>query len=319
MRRLSSKVFLLLIAVLGAGSPARGQATTGTISGQVLSSDGQSLPGVTIATTSPALQGVRTAVTSDSGDYLIPLLPPGTYSVSFELAGFQTVTRTQQVAGAYNAAVNVTLSPSGVSEVVSVVADAQPFVDTAQVATNFKQELMATLPSNRTIDAVMLMAPSVHATGPGGAFSIAGALSYENVYTVNGAVIVENLRGSPYPLYIEDALQEVTVATAGVSAEYGRFAGGMVSAITKSGGDAFSGSFRTSFANDYWRSLTPATSDPKRDRGAEKPGTVPMYEATFGGPMRKQRLWFFSATRIKNEETARKTLLTNIAYIRAND
>ncbi len=156
---------------------------------------------------------------------------------------------------------------AAVTESVTVVgADAQPLAETAQVATTFKQDLMATLPSNRTIDAVMLMAPSVHATGPRGAFSIDGALSYENLYTLNGAVIVENLRGAAYPLYIEDALQEVTVATAGVSAEYGRFAGGMVSAVTKSGGDMFSGSLRTSFANDYWRSLTPAANDPKRTR-----------------------------------------------------
>jgi hypothetical protein len=322
MQRRLSTAFLLLTALMSTGFPAYAQATTGTISGQVVSSDGQSLPGVTVVTASPMLQGMRTAVTSASGDYLIPLLPPGTYSVTFELDGFQTVKRTQQVAGAYNAAVDVMMSPSGVSEVVTVVADAQPFVETAQVATNFKQDLMIALPTNRTIDAVMLMAPSVHATGPGGAFSIAGAQSYENVYTVNGAVIVENLRGSPYPLYIEDALQEVTVATAGVSAEYGRFAGGMVSAITKSGGNTFSGSFRTSFANDYWRSLTPAGTDPKRlkdEKDAPKPRTTPMYEATFGGPVMKERLWFFGATRVKNEQTARATAITNISYLRGND
>ena len=178
-----------------------------------LSSDGQPLPGVTVAVTSPMLQGMRTAITSDSGDYLIPLLPPGTYTVSFELAGFQTVRRTQQVAGTHNARVDVDDVAGGVNESVTVVADAQPFVETAQVATNFKQDLMATLPSNRTIDAVLLMAPAVHATGPRGAFSIDGALSYENLYLLNGAVINENLRGAPYPLYIEDALQEVTVAT----------------------------------------------------------------------------------------------------------
>jgi TonB dependent receptor len=103
-----------------------------------------------------------------------------------------------------------------------------------------------------------------------------------------------------------------------VSAEYGRFIGGMVSATTKSGGDAFSGSFRTSFANDYWRGLTPAVSDPKRDKNAPKPGTTPMYEATLGGPIAKQRLWFFGATRIKNDETARTTAVTLIPYLRNN-
>ena len=319
MQRPFAGLLFLLVTLLGTPVSVLGQATTGSISGRVVSSDRQPLPGVVVEMTSPMLQGVRMTVTSDSGDYLIPLLPPGTYTVTFELSGFQTVTRTQQVAGAYNPSVDVTMSPSVVTEEVTVVADALPFVETAQVATNFKQDLMAALPTNRTIDAVMLMAPSVHATGPRGAFSIAGALSYENLYLVNGAVVVENLRGSAYPLYIEDALQEVTVATAGVSAEYGRFSGGMVSAITKSGGNIFSGSLRTSFANDYWRSLTPSAVDPKRNDKTPKPATNPMYEATFGGPLKKERLWFFAATRIKTEETSRTTLLTERAYIRTNN
>jgi hypothetical protein len=319
MRRLELTLALLLPTLLLTGSPAFGQATTGSISGQVRSSDGLPLPGVTVTAASPDLQGVRTAITSESGDYLIPLLPPGTYSVSFNISEFQTVTRTQQIGGAYQAALDVTMSLSGVSEQVTVIADAQLYVNTAQVTTNYKQSLMATLPTTRSIEATLQMAPSVHATGPGGAFSIGGGMSYENVYTVNGAVIVENLRGSAYPLYIEDAIQEVTVATAAVSAEYGRFTGGMVSAVTKSGGNTFSGSLRTSFANDYWRSLTPAANDPKRDSKAPKPGTVPMYEATFGGPVKKERLWFFGATRIRNEEATRQTAVTAIPYVRGND
>ena len=165
--------------------------------------------------------------------------------------------RTQNVAGTQNAILDVTLSPARVSESVDVVGQAQPFVDTAQVATNFKQNLMATLPTNRTVDAVLLMAPAVHPTGPRGAYTINGSQSYENLYILNGAVINENLRGMPMTPYIEDAIQEITVATAGVSAEYGRFAGGVATAVTKSGGNTFSGSFRTSFANDNWRSLTP--------------------------------------------------------------
>lgn len=319
MRRLSLTVLLVVGSLLPAPGPLLAQATTGAISGRVISSDGQPLPGVLVVATSPMLQGTRTTVTSESGDYLFPLLPPGVYSISFTLEQFQTITRTQQVASGYSTRVDVTLSIAAVSEAVQVIANAQPLAHTAQVATNFKQELMATLPSNRTIDAVMLMAPSVHATGPRGAFTVSGAQSYENLYTVNGAVIVENLRGSAYPLYIEDAIQEVTVATAGVSAEYGRFAGGMISVLTKSGGDIFSGSMRTSFANDYWRSLTPAANDPKRDTNTPEPATNPMYEATLGGPIAKGRLWFFGATRVKKEETARKTLVTEQPYIRTND
>jgi outer membrane receptor protein involved in Fe transport len=311
--------FLLAATLVVPLQPAWAQVPTGNISGRVESSDGQPLPGVTISIASPNLQGVRSTVSSATGDYHVALLPPGTYTVSFEISSFQPQQRTQAVAGTQSVKLDVTMALATLSVDVDVVAQAQPFVATAQVATNFQQDLMATLPSNRTIDAVLLMAPSVHATGPRGAFSIAGAQSYENLYTLNGAVIVENLRGSPYPLYIEDALQEVTVATAGVSAEYGRFGGGMVSAITKSGGNIFSGSFRTSLANDYWRSRTPAANDPKRDSTIPGPATNPMYEATFGGPLRKERLWFFGATRIKNEQTARRTLVTSIPYIRGND
>ena len=154
-----------------------GQATTGSISGRVLSSDRQPLPGVTIAVTSPMLQGVRTAVTSESGDYLIRAA-----AARYVLR----VVRARRFSDAYtNAARCGRLQRAGRHD---DVADRRQrgrhrcrptrsrSSNTAQVATNFKQDLMATLPSNRTIDAVMLMAPSVHATGPGGAFSINGSL-----------------------------------------------------------------------------------------------------------------------------------------------
>src|ERR1043166_3011389 len=96
---------------------------------------------------------------------------------------------------------------------------------TSQSATNFKQALLPTLPTNRDIYAVMLMAPAVHPSGPGGGYSIAGAASFESLFMVNGVNVSENLRGQPLALYIEDAVQEPTVASAGVSAEFGRFSG----------------------------------------------------------------------------------------------
>ena len=99
------------------------------------------------------------------------------------------------------------------------------------------------------------MAPAVHPSGPSGDFSIAGAMSFESLYLVNGVTVNENLRGQAFNIYIEDAIQETTVATDGVSAEYGRFSGGLVNVITKSGSNLFSGSFRESLFNDNWRAL----------------------------------------------------------------
>src|SRR5439155_5565587 len=226
------------------------------------------------------------------------------------------------VAGTAAALVDAAMSLAPISVAVSVVAQAQPFLDTAQVAINFKQDLMATLASNRTLDAVLLMAPAVHATGPRGAVTISGAQSYENVYTMDGAVITENLRGSPFTLYIEDAIQETTVSTAGVSAEYGRFDGGIANVITKSGGNVFSGSFRTSMANDSWRTYTPfektaLIANPTGKFKVDK--TVPAYEATLGGPIMKERLWFFGASRTQAQQSAKTLAVTNIPYVTTND
>jgi outer membrane cobalamin receptor len=106
---------------------------------------------------------------------------------------------------------------------------------------------------------------------------VSGALSYENLNLVNGVVINENLRGQARNLFIEDAIQETKVSTGSISAEYGRFQGGVINSITKSGSNVFSGSFRISFTNDSWSSLTPYPGDQNID------DTVPVYEATSAG------------------------------------
>ena len=152
------------------------------------------------------------------------------------------------------------------------------------------------------------MAPAVHPTGPSGAYSISGSMSFENLFMINGVNVSENLRGQAYDLYIEDAIQETTVATAGVSAEYGRFGGGVVNVITKSGGNLFSGSFRDTLNNDNWRKLTPFPADFKVNK------TVPTYEYTFGGPVMKDHLWFFTAGRLQTQESGRQLVFTNLPY-----
>ena len=114
----------------------------------------------------------------------------------------------------------------------------------------------------------------------------------------------------------------MTVASAGVSAEYGRFSGGIANAVTKSGGNNFSGSFRTSFANEYWRSYTPfestqLISDPALKLKLDK--TMPTYEATFGGPIAKERLWFFAAMRTSSRNRRGRRSRPTFPYVRTND
>jgi hypothetical protein len=302
---------------LFAAIPAFAQSPTGTISGHIVDATGLALPGVTVTLASPQLQGVRATTSSGNGDYVFPMLPPGTYSVTFELSGFQGRTRSVDVAAMQAVPVNATLAIAAVKTTVEVVGHASGSLATpAQGSTTFKQELIASLPNNRTLDASLLLAPSVHPSGPRRAFSTAGSTSFENLFLVNGVVVNENLGGQALPLYIEDAIQETTISTSGISAEYGRFGGAVVNVVTKSGGNLFGGSFRDTLYNDNWRTLTPyerQTNATKTDK------VVPTYEFTFGGPVVKDRLWFFTAGRFQNQQQSLATKTTNVSYVRGDD
>lgn len=316
----SMKVMLwFAAALLTTAGIAGAQSTTGTISGRVTDAQALSVPGVTINAESPNLQGIRTAVTSDNGDYIITLLPPGTYKVSFELSGFERQERTVNLAPTQVLPLDVTMGPAAVSETVEVVARAADVLtQTAQVATNFNQNLIQTLPTNRDVRSIMLLAPAVHSTGPAGNFSIAGSASFENLFMVNGVTVNENLRGQPSDLVIEDAIQETTIAAAGVSAEYGRFAGGVVNVITKSGGNLFTGSYRETLTNDDWRALVPKREGDAFANDSKADDVVPTHEYTFGGPLMRDRLWFFTAGRLQNLKANRQLVVTNIPYTFTN-
>ncbi|MGZ5475457.1 MAG: TonB-dependent receptor [Thermoanaerobaculia bacterium] len=272
---------------------------TATVTGKV-TSEQSPLPGVTVTVTSPNLQGARTAVTSAAGDYLVPFLPPGEYTVAFELEGMQKVLRKVTLTAARTDVIDIDLRPSALAESITVTAASPAVVESTQVSTNFKQELIDDLPVQRNLQAVTLLAPGVNSNGPGGNIVISGAMSFDSLYLVNGAIVNENLRGQAHNLFIEDAVQETTVMTGGISAEYGHFTGGVVSAITKSGGNEFSGSARTSFSNESWTAKTPLTAEQ-----ADK--TNPVYEGTLGGPFMRDRIWFFGAGRYSKTSDIRQT------------
>jgi outer membrane receptor protein involved in Fe transport len=308
MRSLVTSARLLTLLFLLGPAMAAAQVPTGTIRGRVTDPQDRTVAAVVVSVQSPALQGVQKTTTTANGDYVFRLLPPGTYTVTFEGAGFAVLRQTHTVAATETVEVNATLQPAAVAESVTVAAEGGAFTNGVQAAANFDQRLIELLPSSRTPESAVALAPAVHATGPSGAISIAGAMSFESLFMINGVQVQDNVRGEPLPLYIEDAIQETTVATSGISAEYGRFSGGVVNTLTKSGGNIFSGSFRTSFRNDDWRAVTPFDESKVDD-------TVPTYEYTFGGPILQDRTWFFTAGRFQDAKTSRETGYTNIPYV----
>lgn len=306
MIRRCAAVSLLLFTLL---SSAFAQGTTGMLTGTV-TSGGSALPGVTVTATSPALQGSRTAVTNDAGGYSFPALPPGVYSIAFELSGMQRATKRVTVGLAQTNRADIELAMTSVSESLTITASAAPAVETTEVATNFLTDQINQLPTGRTIDDITRLSAGVNEAGPNNQITISGANSYDNLFLVDGVIVNENLRGQPNPLYIEDAIKETTVLTGGVSAEFGRFTGGVVSTITKSGGNDFSGSIRDSLTNPNWteKSDYADQADPIDDVNSA-------YEATLGGRIIRDRLWFFGAGRLNESSLSRQTTLTNIPYV----
>jgi outer membrane receptor for ferrienterochelin and colicin len=312
MRLSKTSVAALLLFLVATGTWAQ-TTPTGTITGRVTDAQEAVLPGVAVTASSPALQGTRTVTTSPNGDYLIPFLPAGEYRLQFEVSGFQKLERKVRVRVAESIAVDVTLAMATVAEEVTVVAEAPAdFTQAPTAAASYKAELIDRLPVGRDIRGAVLLAPGTSGTGPSGNITFSGAMSFEGLFLVNGVVLNETLRNQPALVFIEEAIEETRISTAAISAEYGRFSGGVANVITKSGGNDFSGSFRLTFDNDKWRSLTPFEKELEDDPRLD--AVYPTYEATLGGPFVRDKLWFFGAARLREAKTSETTRFTNIAY-----
>ena len=212
------------------------------------------------------------------------------------------------------------MSLSSVAAEAVVVAQSETISQTQQNATTLTTDTLGKLPTARNIASAVNLAPGSSNTGPSGNTVISGAMSFENLYLVNGVAIQDNLRNTPYALFIEDAIQEQTISTSGISAEYGRFAGGVVNVITKSGGNTFSGSFRTSFTNDKWTARTDYVNSAGVNTEVKVDKIIPAYEATIGGPILKDTLWFFGAGRLRNFEGSANTVApVSAPYVTGTD
>lgn len=310
--RLRALLAVTLCAVLAASAQAQ-TTPTGTISGEVTDTSGAVLPGVTVTVSSPSLQGTRSATTTEAGSYIIPFLPAGEYAVVFELSGFQSLTKKVRVQVAETIPLDARLAVAGLAEQLTVTAEApSDFTQAPTAAASYKAELIDRLPVGRDIRGAVLLAPGTTSTGPGGNVTFSGAMSFEGLFLLDGVVLNETLRNQASLVFIEDAIEETKTSTAAISAEYGRFSGGVANVITKSGGNDFRGSLRVTFENDSWRALTPFEKGLAEDPRADT--VVPTYEATLGGPILKDKLWFFGAGRMKENTVAETTLFTNIVY-----
>jgi len=308
-----SKILMCAVSILVFALPAFAQVPTGILTGHA--DDGTvGLPGVLVTVTSPALQGARSATTSVNGDYIFNFLPPGEYKVRFELQGFQTQETTIKISAAQTAKLDATMPQAKVAEEVTVTGSYETISSSNQAAATMTQQFFNKLPiAAGTAVNFAALAPGTAATGPSGNLTISGAQSWENLFMVNGVNIQDNVRMTPTNnLYIEDAIQEATTQTAAVSAEYGRFAGGVVNMLTKSGGNEMHGSLRlgldTADRGGKWSEKEPLRT------GIQNDTINKTYMATLGGYVLKDQLWYFLGYRNLKLTSGLQTYRTNLAY-----
>jgi hypothetical protein len=298
--------------------PVLGQGTqSGALQGIARDSSGDALPGVTVTATSPSVQGERTAVTTGNGAYIIRGLPPGQYSIRFSLEGMNTVERSATVAIGVTTDVTVDMSLSTVTETLVVTGEAATALETPTVGANYDYEMVDQLANPRNLVGIALLAPGVTANTPlAGQVAISGGFAYDNAFLLDGVDINDSVFGNPDNLFIEEAIEEVQILTGGISAEFGRFSGGVVNGVTKTGGNDFHGTLRLDVVNPSWRDETPF----EEDQGVERDDNRnEIYTATLGGYIVRDRLWFFTAGR--KAKTATPALLTGtgIPFTTTND
>jgi hypothetical protein len=274
-----------VLAIAGASSALAQEVTTGTITGQVVDAQGLAIPGATVTVTSP--QGRKTFLTDAEGRFHAPFLTPGRHALRIELEGFRPVTieRVDVSLGERVVLPNIMLRLGGVTEQVEVIGT-PPVVDTTStsIGTNLDSDFLARIPTQRQLTDVVYLAPGVSTSGDVGEAnpSISGATGLENQYVIDGVnvsnpgyggvgsySIVFGSLGTGVPF---DFVKEVQVKTGGYEAEFGQATGGVVQAVTKSGGNTFNGSTFATSSREASR-VTSARRSCRTRLGGRKPST----------------------------------------------
>jgi hypothetical protein len=286
---------LLIVALVLVALPVAAQQQYGSVAGAIIDNTQQTLPGVSVTLSGPAMQGTRTAVADGEGRYRFVPVPPGNdYTLKFELQGFNTLERTALVVSlGKETRVDAEMSLSQFAETITVAAD-KIVVDTTKstVDTSVDWELVNTLPTNRNFQTMMQMAPGVKS---GNNPLVNGASNDGNAYLVDG-VDTSDPRTQTWGTAINwDTIAEAQLQTAGFQAEYGRATGGILNLITKSGGNKFSVTARMVKSDADWSALNGVEEETgnKKTGGARNDEERP--SLTIGGPIVRDALWFFLA------------------------
>jgi len=324
--------FILTAGLLFGQAPA----PSGKVYGTVTDEQGNPLPGVSVEATSPSLVGKAATVSDANGIYRLFALTPGTYKITFTLQGFKPLVREGIVITIdQTVKLDVTLQMGALEEEITVVGQS-PLIDVKSTTKGMTltKEMFQVLPRGRNFDSLVTAVPGVNYEPWAGGLSVDGATVAENVYLVDGSNVMRVDTGRPQQEAVFEFVDEVKIIASGYGAEHGGALGGVVSVITRQGGNEYhgeligyysgsmlSGKYRDELRlNPYnimiaeyvnyqtGKNMVTATGQPLYP-GKDK---VNRYEGGFslGGYILKDRLWFFgSFLPVYNSQTRKGVFL----------
>ena len=319
-RTFSGLIALTLLTLLPAHVASAQSTTTGAITGSVKDETGAVLPGVAVDASSPALiEKTRTATTDTQGNFKILDLRPGTYTITFKLSGFASLTRGGlELTTGFTATVNAEMRPAGVEQTVTVTG-ATPVVDIQNIRQQMvlPREVWEALPTGKNIQSYTslvpgaIMSPSSQDVGGSKGDFGTGAFTYHGTGTGDSQVVIDGMNfqvqtsgGGPWTRTTHEnqfAFEETTLAS-GLSPEIEN-AGILLNHVPRDGGDRFLGSFGLNGSGAALQSSN-LTSD-LIARGVSAPGALKkLYDVGggLGGPISRDRVWFFFSDRTWNAE-----------------
>jgi hypothetical protein len=298
-----------------------------SIAGTARDSSGAVLPGVSVEASSPALiEKVRASVTDDRGLFRIVSLPPGTYTVTFSLTGFNQVKREGiELSGAFTAQIDAAMTVGGVSETVTVAAST-PIVDVQSIRrqTTISNDVLTAIPTARSWAATALLIPGIVTIGGGPTdiqvtpqmtvFGGAGGRNNEGRMQVDGLNAGAGLGGSGVSTYVADIsnAQEVVTTTSGGLGEV-EVGGPSLSIIPRSGGNTIRGAAYLSGVSSGM--VGSNYTDALRVAGLTTPGQLlRQWDYTFGigGPIMKDRLWYYVTARDEGQHRTIPNIYPNL-------
>lgn len=312
---MSARIVATLLALLCLVSPAAAQETRGSIEGVIRDSSGAVLPGVTVEARGLTVGSASSVVTDAAGVYRFPALPPGRYTVTAALQGFTTA-KSDQVELTLGQVLKIDLAMqlSGVSESVQVTAES-PMIDVKQSAAGqtLGAEFIDRIPKGRDFTTVVTMAPGANQESRSGGISIDGASASENRYFIDGTDTTNLRTGLSGKNLLNDFIDQIQVKSSGYAAEFGGSTGGVVNVITKSGTNNFHGDVGAYFNGD---SLNGGERPTLRLvlTGQNQSEYVTLAKDDFsslepffqiGGPIVRDRLWFYGGYTPQLNETNR--------------